>query len=138
MTDSRPLISRRTTFKGMGALGAALVLAACSGGDDAPSAPEAESGDVLASTSEVPVGGGVILADRGIVITQPTEGEFAAFSAVCTHQRATLSDVDADGIHCPRHGSVFDATDGSVVNGPASSGLPEVAITVEDGNILAA
>ena len=133
---SAPLISRRTTFQGMAALGAALVLAGCGGSDD--SEPQTEAGEVLATTDEVPVGGGLVLGDKGVVITQPTEGEFKAFSATCTHQQAQLNAVDADGIHCPRHGSVFDAADGSVVGGPATSPLPEVAITVEGGNILAA
>ncbi len=30
-----------------------------------------------------------MLTDEQIVLTQPTEGEFKAFSAVCTHQGTT-------------------------------------------------
>lgn len=123
----------------MAALGAALALAGCSGGDsEQQPEPDTEAGEVLATTDEVPVGGGLVLGDRGVVITQANEGEFVAFSATCTHQGAQLSEVDQRGIHCPLHGSVFDATDGSVVGGPATDALPKVAITVEGDEILAA
>lgn len=135
--NSAPLLTRRTTFQGMAALGAALVLAGC-GGESNPSQPQTESGEVLAGVDEVPVGGGVVLEGKGIVITQPTEGEFKAFSSTCTHQQATVGPVDEGGIHCSRHGSVFDTSDGSVTGGPASSALPQVEITVDGGNILAA
>ena len=32
------------------------------------------------------MGGGTIFPDEQIVVTQPTEGDFKAFTAVCTHQ----------------------------------------------------
>lgn len=45
------------------------------------SAPAAPSGPSVA-TADVPVGGGVILDDAKYVVTQPTEGEFKAFSSI--------------------------------------------------------
>ncbi|GAA1093617.1 Rieske (2Fe-2S) protein [Nocardioides dubius] len=130
------MIGRRTTFKGLGALGVALVLAGC-GSDDDRGGPSAEAGEVLATTSEVPVGGGLVLADKKIVLTRPTAGEFLAFSAICTHQSGELSVTD-EGLHCSLHGSVFSIDDGSVVRAPATDPLPTVAITVEGDQILAA
>ena len=82
------------------------------------------------STSDVPVGGGAILADRKVVVTQPTAGSYKAFSAVCPHQGCLVSDVSDGAINCNCHGSKFSATDGSVVNGPANSPLAPVALTV--------
>src|SRR5947208_859122 len=99
MSDHEPRPTRRIVFHGLGALGVAVALAGCgtdnagstepgadpSGGSDA-SGTGAASGKVLATTSEVPVDGGLILPDDKVVITQPTKGSFLAFSAVCTHQ----------------------------------------------------
>src|SRR5262245_22288804 len=68
----------------------------------------------LASTSDVPVGGGKILADKKIVITQPKSGEFHGFSAVCTHAGCIVGTVSGGTINCPCHGSKFSTTNGSV------------------------
>ena len=92
----------------------------------------------LASTSDVPVGGGKILADKKIVITQPKSGEFHGFSAVCTHAGCTVGSVSGGTINCPCHGSRFSITNGSVVNGPAPSPLPPVGIKVQGTSIIQA
>lgn len=148
-------------FQGLGALGVAAALAGCGGSDDSatdsstggadpqPSGSSQDptgggaSGDggsggaQLATTSEVPVGGGIILADQQIVITQPTEGEFAAFTAICTHQGSMVSSVEEGTITCATHGSQFSAGTGEVETGPASVPLAEVPITVDGDKILA-
>jgi Rieske Fe-S protein len=104
---------------------------------EATSQPDEGSGaEVLAATADVPVGGGVI--GGGVVVTQPTEGEFRGFSSTCTHQGCTVASV-ADGvISCACHGSRFSAEDGSVENGPATAPLPEVAVSVEGGDVVRA
>jgi Rieske Fe-S protein len=88
----------------------------------------------IAATADVPVGGGLVLAEQQLVITQPTKGEFKGFSAVCTHQGCLVDDV-TDTINCPCHGSAFSIEDGSVVGGPAPSPLPEEQLVVEGGSI---
>jgi Rieske Fe-S protein len=105
----------------------------------APAQPGAGAADAkLAATADVPVGGGVILTDAQLVITQPKAGTFKAFSAICTHQGCAVSTVENGTINCPCHGSEFAITDGSVVAGPAPKPLPAQAIKVSGGSITAA
>jgi len=144
--------SRRIVFHGLTALGVAAVLAGCGGSDDGtgstsgdtstPTGGKSSGGTttqtVLAKTSEVPVGGGIILTGEKIVITQPTDGEFKAFTAVCTHQGFTVTSVEDDQIRCNHHGSVYDAESGKNIGGPAPAPLDAIAITVKGGNILQA
>jgi Rieske Fe-S protein len=137
MTD---VVSRRMVFQGLGALGVAVALAACGASDDdgGDSDNALKPGATLATTDEVPVGGGIILGDERVVITQPTEGEFKAFTAVCTHQGNTVTSVENGTILCSFHGSSFSAETGEVEGGPAPSPLAEVPITVEGNQIVAA
>jgi Rieske Fe-S protein len=157
---SVPASSRRTVLACAGAACAA-VLAGCStynsnnGGvagtqpapDSSSAAPPAPAGSgssaaaapaALAGTSDVPVGGGKILADKKIVLTQPQSGEFHGFSAVCTHAGCIVGSVSGGTINCPCHGSRFNITNGSVVNGPATSPLPPVSIKVQGSSIVQA
>ncbi|MFD7981739.1 Rieske (2Fe-2S) protein [Streptomyces sp. NPDC059071] len=104
-----------------------------------PPAASASSGrPALAKTSEIPVGGGTVFKDAKVVVTQPAQGEFKAFSAVCTHQ-GCLVDKVADGtIDCPCHGSRYRIADGSVAAGPAPRPLPAEQIDVSSGTITLA
>ncbi len=138
MTPSTPFRpTRRIVFHGLGALGVAAALAGCGG--DSESAVEAPAaGTELASVSEVPVGGGLILTDEQIVITQPTEGEFKAFTAVCTHQGNLVTSVEAGVIACSHHGSSFSAETGEPEGGPAGSALAGVSVEVQGDKILSA
>jgi Rieske Fe-S protein len=93
---------------------------------------------VLASTADIPVGGGKILTDKKIVITQPKAGSFGAFTAVCTHQGCLVGSVSGGTINCPCHGSKFSIANGSVVNGPAVTPLAPVSIKVQGSSIVQA
>jgi len=105
-----------------------------------PSSPQPGSGQApsLALISDVPAGGGKILADKKIVITQPRAGSFEAFTAVCTHLGCTVSSVSGGTINCPCHGSKFSVSNGSVVAGPAPSALAPVSIKVQGSSIVQA
>jgi Rieske Fe-S protein len=107
---------------------------------DQPSSPQPGSGQTpsLALISDVPAGGGKILADKKIVITQPRAGSFEAFTAVCTHLGCTVSSVSGGTINCPCHGSKFSISNGSVVAGPAPSALAPVSIKVQGTSIVQA
>ena len=92
---------------------------------------QADTGEQLAAVSEVPVEGGVVISEPPVVVVQPTDGDIKAFSAVCPHQGCLVASVEANEILCPCHGSLFSAEDGAVLAGPASSGLPAVAVRVQ-------
>ena len=152
-----PEMTRRAVVAGTGALAASAALAACSSYGNpaqpapqaplepaplepvAPSTPDAPpagpAGESLASTSDIPVGGGEVFADQNVVVTQPQAGTFKAFSAVCTHQGCTVSKVASGTIDCSCHGSKFAIADGSVVNGPALRPLEERQVTVSGDTI---
>ena len=142
-------LDRRSVLVGACGTCAAVVAGCAAYGPGQPTpapAPPAQPGGVdagtsgakLAATADVPVGGGVILPDAQLVITQPKAGTFKAFSAICTHQGCTVATVENGTINCPCHGSEFAITDGSVVAGPAPKPLPAKSITVSGGAITAA
>lgn len=139
-------LTRRRTLTGAAGLGVALPLLAACGSDDSGSDAGSDAGSGASdsgtggsgsaiATSDIPVGGGKIIADAGVVVTQPTEGEFKAFSATCTHTGCQVGSVSDGKIICPCHGSQFSITDGSVLQGPASSPLAEQTVTVAGGEI---
>ncbi len=138
MSDIRA--SRRIVFQGLGALGVAAALAGCGGGTESSGGGSAapEPGAPLATTAEVPVGGGIVLPDAQLVITQPTEGTFLGFNTTCTHTGTAVNQVDGTEIVCPNHGSRFSIEDGSAVQGPASAPLASIDLAVDGDSIVLA
>lgn len=151
MSDVTPgATSRRVLLTSAGAVGAGALLAAC--GSESPSAtpsnppagggaastgatPAGAGGTVLAKTADIPVGGGVIFKEEGVVVTQPAEGQFKAFNNICTHMQCPVSSVENGKIKCQCHFSEFAIADGAVLSPPAPRPLEEKKITVENGEI---
>jgi Rieske Fe-S protein len=141
-------LSRRTALAVTGIGLSAPALAACgssdngassappTGADTTSSAPSSSSGDNLGPASAVQVGGGKIYASQNVVVTQPTAGEFKAFSATCTHMGCQVAKVADGKIQCPCHGSQYSITDGSVVGGPAPAPLPAKQVSDQGGNLI--
>ncbi|KAB1639636.1 Rieske (2Fe-2S) protein [Pseudoclavibacter terrae] len=132
--------SRRGVIRGSAAVGGgiatAALLAAC-GGDDAggqgTDATSTVSGAV--AVGDVPVGGGVVIADTETVITQPAAGEYFGFSSICTHQGCPVATVTAEHIICPCHSSHYDTRTGEPVAGPADQPLTPRSITVTETEV---
>lgn len=144
--------ARRTVLAAGASVLAGGALTACGGSDETK--PKAEGGSTpsaqasqtpapaskapapakekkpLLKSSEVPVGGGTVLKDEKLVVTQPTAGSFRCFTAVCTHQGCLVNKVADGTIDCPCHGSKFKVADGAVAKGPATKPLEEKKITV--------
>ncbi|WP_151482844.1 Rieske (2Fe-2S) protein [Streptomyces albicerus] len=137
-----PALCRRTLLAALGGAGIAATLTACGGSDDSSSGSSGSSessgssGEALAKTTDIPEGGGKVFADQGVVVTQPTAGEFKAYSTVCPHQKQRVNAVDNGVITCPAHGSQFSVTDGSVKKGPATSALTAAKVMVDGDSIM--
>lgn len=146
-------LSRRVMLRGatLGGLSVPL-LAACGGGEEssgsaadsagseasssaASGGSGAEAAGMTVATADVPVGGGAIYPDDKVVVTQPTKGDFKAFSAVCTHQGCVVSEVADAQIVCKCHGSHFSITDGKPVEGPAEAPLGAKKVAVKGSEI---
>jgi len=139
MTDPIITPTRRQVLMTSGTVVAAVaVTAACGTSDSGSSSGSGSTAGAAGATvksADVPVGGGVIVQDAKIVVTQPQEGSFKAFTAVCTHQGCVVSSVQDGSITCACHGSVFSASDGSVVQGPARAPLAELTATVSGDSV---
>ncbi|QLY33918.1 Rieske (2Fe-2S) protein [Nocardia huaxiensis] len=122
MTDP-PGIPRRTVL-GCAAACALAASAGCSAGRAEDPAP------FTAAATDIPVGGGVVYAERSTIITQPNPGEFQAFSTACPHQGCAVTEIRDGQLVCPCHGSRFRLADGSVERGPARDALSRRAIQV--------
>lgn len=71
------------------------------------------------------VGGAYFFDYKGdkIVVIRKTETEFAAYSAICTHQGGFLNyNEKTQQLICPLHNSRF-GTNGQTINGPAKQPL---------------
>jgi len=149
--------TRRGVLAGVGLVGLAGAVSACSSGGSssspagaasastapasAPGSASAAAGTgsaagALATTSEIPVGSGKIFTAEKVVVTQPTSGDFKAFSAVCTHMGCIVSQISNGTIDCPCHGSQYSIKDGAVVAGPAPSPLPAEPIKLSGTSIV--
>ncbi|MEV0533452.1 Rieske (2Fe-2S) protein [Kitasatospora sp. NPDC050463] len=133
-----PATSRRTLLCGAAAVlaagGGALAVSGCSSSSSSTSTGSKTPVDV-GPAAAVPVGGGTVYRDQKIVVTQPTAGEYKAFSAKCTHAGCIVDQVKNQKIQCPCHGSMFAIGDGAVLDGPAPTPLPAYSVAVEGGNL---
>ena len=136
--------SRRAVMSGIVGVGVGVPLLAACGSDDSESSGSgggddgsggASASGSIGKTSEVPVGGAKIFKAEKVMVSQPSEGEFKAFSTVCTHQGCPITKMDGDEIECGCHGSRFMVADGSVANGPATKPLKELKATVKGDNL---
>lgn len=92
------------------------------------------------AASEIPVGTAKQFkaGDENVIVAQPTEGEFVAYSSRCTHQGGNVQVIDGMTLRCPLHGAEYDATDGRNTLAPAPRPLDKIPVTVAGGQITLA
>jgi nitrite reductase/ring-hydroxylating ferredoxin subunit len=154
--------SRRTVMRSLLAIGGVTLvpglLTACSSGDDGAEGGTGSDGGASSEggsgggsgggaggstipAADVAVGTAVVVqaGDGSYVVAQPTEGEFVAFDARCTHQGTVVQAADGLTLVCPNHGSEFDASaDAAVLTGPATQPLAAVEVTLEGDQLVLA
>ena len=101
---------------------------------------QASGGQAVARASQVQPGSAVKFKDAGnpAVLVHLPNGDFVAYSAICTHQGCTVAYKNGQ-LACPCHGSVFDpANNGQVVTPPAQRPLPKIPVEVRGGEVFRA
>lgn len=151
MSSSDTPVPRRAVIAAIAGIGATAACAPAAGPAAPPSAapsagpasgaslapvPATRAPRPVAGVDEIPVGGGRVFPERRVVVTQPTAGEFRGFGIVCTHDGCELNAVADGTINCPCHGSRYAITDGSVVQGPARTGLRVEDVAVDGDRIV--
>lgn len=141
-------VKRRELLATGGIVVAAGVVAACSSGGSGMSGEPVESptattdaggaspSGALAAIADIPVGGGVVVAEPPLVIVQPTAGAILGYTAVCPHQGCLVSEVVDNQIICPCHQSYFSAEDGAVISGPAKTGLASADVQIDGDYVV--
>lgn len=117
-------LNRREFLVKAGLVGASTVLTISAAGRTFGKAFEDVKIAVGADSPLAKAGGFQIVdSSAGKLIVIRKDGHtYAAFSALCTHKRGVVN-FDGKVITCPKHGSKFDANDGSVKDGPAEAAL---------------
>ena len=108
------------------------------GSDKGSKAGSSSNQAAIAAESDVAPGSAVTFKDAGTpaVLVHLKNGDFVAYSAVCTHQGCTVAYKNGQ-LACPCHGSVYDPAKGAkVVAGPAPKPLPEIPVKVEGGEVV--
>ncbi|MEV6716075.1 Rieske (2Fe-2S) protein [Lentzea sp. NPDC051208] len=108
-------------------------------GGSTPTGSAGTSGTALVALADVPEGGGAVVDAPGgkkIVVARISATEVKAFDATCPHQGSMVAEPSGGTITCPSHGSQFDASDGAVKKGPATTGLRAVAVKVNGDQVV--
>ena len=94
-------------------------------------------GKHIVAAADVPPGRALRFTDSNgdpAWLLHEPNGDFRAFSAICTHAGCSVS-LSGDQFVCPCHGGRYSAADGSVLGGPPPSALPPLNIQVVDGDV---
>src|SRR5437660_96129 len=107
-----------------------------SAGGAGPPAPPA-SGRALIAAADLPAGRAVRFTDDSggpAWLLHEPNGDFRAFSAVCTHAGCSV-DVSGGQFICPCHGGTYSAQTGAVTGGPPPSPLQALKVQVVNGQV---
>jgi nitrite reductase/ring-hydroxylating ferredoxin subunit len=133
---SSAMPTRRQVLGAAGAAACGAALTGCAGGPVNAVVPPGIKGKVIARVADIPVGGGKLMNDWKILITQPSAGVFKAFTARCPHKGCTVGRFEDNVVQCPCHGSEFALDSGKCLNGPAEAPLKEFPLRLDGDEIV--
>jgi len=142
-------VTRRSVLAAGAAGAGAVALAACSSSSSKSTTPGGNGGNggsdtsapadaPLAKLADIEVGKCVSakLPDgKAAIVSRPTSDTAVAFSAKCTHMGCTVQPAGNE-LHCPCHGSKYNALTGTVIHGPAPKPLPKINVQVSNGEVV--
>ena len=128
-------VDRRTFLSAAAAAAVLAVLDGCSSSGGMFTGPDGGPFTVtLTNFTALAAVGGVARVDPGIgaptALYRSDVSTFVALSMVCPHAGFAPIDITSSGFHCPAHGSAFSKS-GTLVNGPAPTGLTSFATTYD-------
>lgn len=116
-------------------------LAACGnpGADREPTASELASAGPLVAVGDLTVGEAKVIKVAGgnLAVLRTSDTDVVAHSAQCTHTGCTVKAAGTE-LHCPCHGSRFDAATGQVLEGPAPAPLDAFPMRIEGDQVVSA
>lgn len=92
----------------------------------------------VAKLSEIPEGKThKVTVDRHGVLLCNVGGQIFAIEDVCTHDGGELDQGELEGsrIMCPRHGAIFDVTNGAALTPPAVMPVATYGVRVDGDDI---
>lgn len=139
---NEPKDGRRRDFLGMAIGGTAACFAAAAvyplGRFMEPPSRPPSGPTSIGKVEDFPLGGSktVLVEDHPVLVIRTADGEFRAFSALCTHLQCVVGySADRNRIECPCHQGVY-SIDGQNLSGPPPRPLDEYPITINDGAVI--
>lgn len=135
----RPISRKRFLGSAMGLAAAGPALLASCGED----LPQVGRKSAIVEEDQLKPNSAYVYADAGTgeprVLVRLHSGEYALYSARCTHQGCTVAySPKGEALVCPCHHSTYDAKNGAVFSGPADKPLRKLAVSVHDGRVFTA
>jgi Rieske Fe-S protein len=131
-------LSRRAFFAG--ACGIAMATIPTLSAEAASAIKKLPGGKLSFRVKDIPalatIGGSTQIGTvkgKPVAVTRTGASTFVAFTLICPHQGVTV-EKDGDKWVCNAHGSQFEAN-GGLALGPATTGLPKVAVKLSRGQL---
>jgi cytochrome b6-f complex iron-sulfur subunit len=141
-SNEEPKRPPRRDFLGIAVGGSAAAFAVAVGYPVArfiqPPARPASGPTVVGKLEDFPVGTAktVLVNEQPVLVIRTVEGEFRAFSALCTHLQCVVGySAERNRIECPCHQGVY-SIEGQNVSGPPPRPLEELPVSLNEGAVI--